>query len=54
MVRCGRCGRLLTDPQSITLGFGPKCRKVLREEIALETSLHQGLDQFVLAPQEVP
>lgn len=24
--RCGRCGRRLTDPTSISLGLGPKCR----------------------------
>ena len=24
--RCGRCGRLLTDPDSIRTGFGPECR----------------------------
>jgi hypothetical protein len=23
--RCGRCGRLLTDPESIERGLGPKC-----------------------------
>lgn len=23
--RCNRCGRLLTDPDSITRGLGPKC-----------------------------
>lgn len=26
MGRCGRCGRPLTDPDSIRLGIGPKCR----------------------------
>lgn len=25
--RCGCCGRKLTTPESITSGFGPKCRK---------------------------
>ena len=24
--RCGICGKRLTDPESISLGFGPKCR----------------------------
>lgn len=24
--KCGRCGRALTDPESIKLGIGPKCR----------------------------
>lgn len=24
--RCGRCARLLTDPDSIRTGFGPECR----------------------------
>lgn len=24
--RCGRCGRALTDPDSISSGFGPICR----------------------------
>lgn len=26
--RCGRCGRRLTTPESIKLGFGPECAKV--------------------------
>ena len=25
--RCGRCGRRLTTPESITCGLGPECRK---------------------------
>jgi Family of unknown function (DUF6011) len=25
--RCGRCGRLLTVPESITSGYGPECVK---------------------------
>lgn len=25
--RCARCARPLTDPESITSGFGPECRK---------------------------
>jgi hypothetical protein len=25
---CGRCGKKLTDPKSIELGFGPCCRKL--------------------------
>jgi hypothetical protein len=27
--RCGRCGRLLTDPDSIRAAFGPECRDKL-------------------------
>lgn len=27
--RCGRCARLLTDPDSIRAGFGPECRDKL-------------------------
>lgn len=27
--RCGKCGRDLTDPLSIKLGYGPECRKKL-------------------------
>lgn len=26
---CGRCGRELTDPESIVTGIGPKCRRIL-------------------------
>lgn len=25
--KCGRCGRLLTTPDSIEIGLGPECRK---------------------------
>ena len=25
--KCGRCGRLLTDPESIERGLGPKCAR---------------------------
>lgn len=27
--RCGRCGRLLTVPESIETGIGPECRKMM-------------------------
>ena len=27
--RCGRCGRLLTEPDSIAAGFGPICRGII-------------------------
>ena len=27
--KCGRCGRLLTEPESITTGYGPICRKLI-------------------------
>jgi hypothetical protein len=27
--KCGRCGRLLTDPESIERGIGPVCREAL-------------------------
>lgn len=27
--RCGRCGRLLTTPESVATGYGPECSKVL-------------------------
>lgn len=27
--RCGRCGRLLTDPTSVAAGYGPICREAL-------------------------
>lgn len=30
--RCCRCGRRLTDPDSITLGIGPECRKAGRSQ----------------------
>lgn len=27
--RCGKCGRLLTNPESVERGFGPECAAVL-------------------------
>jgi hypothetical protein len=27
--KCGRCGRLLTTPESIEIGLGPKCRSLV-------------------------
>lgn len=27
--KCGRCARRLTTPESVTLGFGPECAKLL-------------------------
>lgn len=27
--RCGRCGRRLTVPESVTEGIGPECRKIM-------------------------
>lgn len=27
--KCGRCGRLLTNPTSIDRGFGPECQEIL-------------------------
>lgn len=28
--KCGRCGRLLTEPMSLDTGIGPECRKYLQ------------------------
>lgn len=28
--RCARCGRILTHPESITTGIGPKCMEALK------------------------
>ena len=27
--KCGRCGRLLTHPDSLTTGIGPECRRII-------------------------
>jgi hypothetical protein len=27
--RCGKCGRKLTTPESVTAGFGPECIKTI-------------------------
>lgn len=45
--RCGRCARLLTDPDSIRTGFGPECRDKLgipvrRAEVADDYETNQG------------
>lgn len=34
--RCGRCGRLLTVPDSLASGFGPECRAALVSEGQLD------------------
>lgn len=31
---CARCGRKLQDSKSIKLGFGPKCKKMLKVELS--------------------
>lgn len=28
-MQCGRCGRKLKDPESISIGYGPICRDVM-------------------------
>lgn len=28
--KCGRCGRLLTEPESIRTGFGPTCLEIVK------------------------
>lgn len=39
---CNRCGRLLTDPESIRLGYGPECaqkihaRRISNENVSIE------------------
>jgi hypothetical protein len=30
--RCGRCGRLLTVPQSVESGIGPECARIMAEK----------------------
>lgn len=35
MVRCARCGRILTDPLSIQRGYGPECIEAINVEIDL-------------------
>jgi len=42
--RCGRCGRTLTTPLSVTTGFGPHCRKVLGLDVGGETEDNSELD----------
>ena len=31
--RCGCCGRVLTDPEAISRGFGPECWKKVKDHI---------------------
>lgn len=41
--RCGRCGRLLTVPESITSGFGPECSALMGLPFGLPVDAN-GLD----------
>lgn len=34
--RCRRCGRTLTDPESLLLGLGPECRRMAPDELQAE------------------
>lgn len=36
--RCGRCGRVLTVPESIASGIGPECAKIMGRESSLKGS----------------
>lgn len=31
--RCGCCGRVLTDPEAISRGFGPECWKKIKDHV---------------------
>lgn len=39
--RCGRCGRVLTVPESIATGFGPECAGIIGRPIAVLGSKDQ-------------
>lgn len=43
--RCGRCGRVLTVPESIATGFGPECAGVLGIEMQVVTPEQRTFDE---------
>ncbi len=47
-LRCKRCGRSLTDPNSQLLGYGPYCFKKLQEDSGIQVDLFA----FVLLEKE--
>lgn len=46
---CGRCGKPLTDPKSISRGFGPHCYKLTAKNTRVRTN-RVGLGSGVLKP----
>ena len=38
-LKCKRCGRLLKDPNSQALGYGPTCLKKVRNDELVQTDL---------------
>lgn len=51
-VRCTRCGRLLTDSESIELGMGPLCRAEVEAEEQAAAEAAQGKLDFNLESDE--
>jgi hypothetical protein len=43
--RCGRCGRTLTEPESIDSGYGPECRAILGIEVSEMTLAQEAAER---------
>lgn len=44
MIACGKCGRPLTDPDSVDLGIGPICRMRAKRQVGDRCDLFGGPD----------
>ena len=46
MVNCVRCGKALSDPESVKRGYGPECAEQIRRDYAVWLSNDYGHPRF--------